>query len=449
MYKSFDRRTPFAFFSRLVVLFSLVLTACATAPVTEAQANSKYAGIVMDARTGKTLYKYNADSTRYPASLTKMMTLYMVFDAMKRGKIKKSTRIRVSKHAASMVPSKLYIKAGGSLTAEQAIYALVTKSANDVAAAVAEHLGGTESQFAVMMTRKARQLGMSKTTFKNASGLSHSGQVTTARDMARLGIALQEHFPKEFKYFSTTKFKFGKSTFGNHNKLLGKVSGVNGIKTGYTRASGYNLVSSVEKNGRRIVAVVLGGRTGASRNAQMVKLINGYLGKASRRGGGNLIAKAPSTGFGAPQTASIASMPTSKLPLPTFAARQAPVAAPVQIARKPAEPAAPPAVAYAPVPRPKAAIQDAITTASTAPRSGWIIQIAALESRGEAVDYIRTAQSNASPVLGGRDPFIEIFEKGSTTYHRARFAGFSSKSEAWGACSDLKQYKYDCMAYEK
>lgn len=449
MYKSFDRRTPFAFFSRLVVLFSLVLTACATAPVTEAQANSKYAGIVMDARTGKTLYKYNADSTRYPASLTKMMTLYMVFDAMKRGKIKKSTRIRVSSHAASMVPSKLYIKAGGSLTAEQAILALVTKSANDVAAAVAEHIGGTESQFAVMMTRKARQLGMSKTTFKNASGLSHSGQVTTARDMARLGIALKEHFPNEFKYFSTTKFKFGKSTFGNHNKLLGKVSGVNGIKTGYTRASGYNLVTSVEKNGRRVVAVVLGGRTGASRNAQMVKLINGYAGKASRRGGGNLVAKAPSTGFGAPQTASIAAMPASKLPLPTFAARDVPAAAPVQIAQKPVTASAPAAVAYAPAPRPKVAVQDAITTASTAPRSGWVIQIAALESQGEAMEYIRNAQSNASPVLGGRDPFIEVFQKGSTTYHRARFAGFTSKSEAWGACADLKKYKYDCMAYQK
>ena len=452
MYKSIDRRNPLAFLSRLVVLFSLVLTACATAPVTKAQANSKYAGIVLDARTGKTLYKYNADSRRYPASLTKMMTLYMVFDAMKRGKISKSTRIRVSSHAASMVPSKLYIKAGGSLTAEQAILALVTKSANDVAAAVAEHLGGTESQFAVMMTRKARQLGMSKTTFKNASGLSHSGQVTTARDMARLGIALKEHFPREFKYFSTTKFRFGKSTFGNHNKLLGKVSGVNGIKTGYTRASGYNLVTSVDKKGRRIVAVVLGGRTGASRNAQMVKLINGYLGKASRRGGGNLIAKAPGTGFASPQTASIAAMPASKLPRPSLAARNVP-AAPVQLAAKPAAPAtngsAPAAVAYAPVPRPKVGVQDAITTASTASRSGWVIQIAALESQGEALDYLSNAQTKARPILGGRDPFIEVFKKGSTTYHRARFAGFSSKSDAWGACSDLKKYQYDCMAYKK
>ncbi len=440
MYKSSDRRNRFAFLSRFFVLFSLVLTACATAPVTPAQANSKYAGIVMDARTGKTLYKYHADSKRYPASLTKMMTLYMVFDAMKRGKISKSTRIRVSSHAASMVPSKLYIKAGGSLTVEQAILALVTKSANDVAAAVAEHLGGTESQFAVMMTRKARQLGMSKTTFKNASGLSHPGQVTTARDMARLGIALREHFPREFKYFSTTKFKFGKSTFGNHNKLLGRVSGVNGIKTGYTRASGYNLVSSVDKNGRRIVAVVLGGRTGNSRNAQMTKLINGYLKKASRRGGGNLIAKAPSS-FAAPKTSSIASMPLSKLPRPVFAARAVPQ--PVQ-----APETAPAAVAYAPTPRPKANVADTITTASIKPRSGWIIQIAALESQQEALDYLRTAQAKANPVLGNRDPYIEVFQKGTITYHRARFAGFSSKSEAWNTCSNLKKYQYDCMAYQ-
>ncbi len=443
MFKSFDKRNRLAFLSRFFVLFSLVLTACATAPVKPAQANSKYAGIVMDARTGKTLYKYNADSRRYPASLTKMMTLYMMFDAMKRGKISKSTRIRVSKHAASMVPSKLYIKAGGSLTAEQAVLALVTKSANDVAAAVAEHLGGTESQFAVMMTRKARQLGMSKTTFKNASGLSHPGQVTTARDMARLGIALREHFPKEFKYFSTTKFKFGKSTFGNHNKLLGRVSGVNGIKTGYTRASGYNLVSSVDKNGRKIVAVVLGGRTGASRNAQMTKLINGYLKKASRRGGGNLIAKAPSS-FGAPQTASIASMPLSRLPKPVLLARSQPeIEQPLPVPQS-----APAAVAYAPAPRPRVDVTDSIKTASTKPRTGWVIQIAALETQQEAIAYLRDAQTKASPVLGNRDPFIEVFEKGSTTWHRARFAGFASKSDAWGTCSDLKKYQYDCMAYQ-
>lgn len=436
MFQFFGRPKSVTILSRFAVLCAFVVAACVIAPVTQAHANSKYAGIVMDARTGKTLYSYRADDKRHPASLTKMMTLYMMFDAMKNGKMRKSTRIRVSKHAASMVPSKLNIKVGGSLTAEQAIYALVTKSANDVAAAVAEHIGGTESQFGVMMTRKARQLGMSKTTFKNASGLTNSGQLTTARDMARLGIALQEHFPREFKYFSTRSFKFGKSNFRNHNRLLGKVSGVDGIKTGYTRAAGYNLVTSVNKNGRKIVAVVLGGRTGTSRNAQMQKLVAGYLRKATRRGGGNLIAKGPSA-FGAPKVAGIASVPTAKLPVPSLAARVA----------KPA-PAAKVTTAYA-SPRPKVNVDKTIQTASTTPRSGWVIQIAALESQKQALDYIRTAQNKAGKVLGSKDPFVEVFKKGNTTYHRARFAGFASKSAAWNACSALKKYKYSCMAYLK
>lgn len=436
MSQSSDRPTSFAKSSKFKVIAAVLVAFFVAAPVSQAHANSKYAGIVIDARTGKTLYDYKADEKRYPASLTKMMTLYMLFEAMKQGKVKKSTKIRISSHAASMEPSKLGIKAGGSLTAEQAIYALVTKSANDVAAALGEHLAGTESNFGVMMTRKAQQLGMKSTVFRNASGLPDSRQVTTARDMARLGIALQEHFPREFEYFNTRSFKYGRSTFGNHNRLLGKVKGVDGIKTGYTRASGFNLVSSVNTGGRSIVGVVLGGRTGNSRNAQMTKLINSYLGKASRRGGGDLIAKANPTQFAAPVLAGIASISPSRLPIPADLQRP-------EVTQEAV------AVAYAPVPKPRVNVDSGITTASIKPRSGWVIQIAALDSQSLALDYLRDAQSKASSVLDQRDPFVEVFKKGNATYHRARFAGFASKSDAWDACSALKRYDYACMAYQK
>lgn len=433
MCKSSDRPNPFSFFSKIVAVVALASAITLAPPTSKASAAPQYAGIVVDARTGKTLYSSSADATRYPASLTKMMTLYMLFDAMRQGKVSKSTPIRMSKHAASMEPSKLGIRPGGSLSAEQAILALVTKSANDVAAAIAEHLGGTESNFGVMMTKKARQLGMSRTTFKNASGLPNSAQVTTARDMARLGIALQEHFPREFKYFSTREFRYGNARMGNHNRLLGKVKGVDGIKTGYTRASGFNLVSSVNTDGRRIVGVVLGGKSGASRNAQMIKLINNNLHKASKRGGGDLIAQAAPTRFGAVAVASASGLPSGNFPIPNLDGRPGYEEASV--------------VAYA-EPERKPNIDPAITTASLAPRSGWVIQIAALDSQPLALDYLSKAQDKAAKVLRNRNPFVEVFHKGSTTYHRARFAGFASKQDAWNTCGALKKYNYSCMAYE-
>ena len=272
---------------QLLVLIGIALS-LGSAP---AAANPKYAGIVIDAKTGKTLYANDADELRYPASLTKMMTLYMMFEALERGAIKLDTRIKFSANAAKEPPTKLGVGAGRSVTVEQIIYSLVTKSANDASTAIAEHLGGSEAKFASMMTAKARSLGMSRTTFRNAHGLPNSQQTTTARDMATLGIALREHFPRQYKYFSTRSFTFGKTRMGNHNRLLGVVRGVDGIKTGYTRASGFNLVSSVVDRDRSIVAVVMGGRTGASRNAQMKDLIARYLPKASTRGNGNLVAR--------------------------------------------------------------------------------------------------------------------------------------------------------------
>ena len=263
--------------AKILTLGALLFSVPATA-----MANPKYAGIVVDAKTGKTLYASSADAYRYPASLTKIMTLYVVFEELEAGRLSLNSRLTVSKYAAGRPPSKLGLRAGKTIKVKDAILALVTKSANDVATVVAENIGGSEKKFAERMTRTARQLGMNKTTFRNPHGLPNSGQRTTARDMARLGIAIQERFPQYYGYFKTRSYKYGKRTYGNHNKLLGRVKGVDGIKTGYIRASGFNLVTSVNTGGRQIVAVVMGGKTGASRNAQMTKLIGRYLKKASR-----------------------------------------------------------------------------------------------------------------------------------------------------------------------
>src|SRR5690348_12532040 len=236
-----------------------------------------YASIVVDANTGKVLEDTNADAQRYPASLTKVMTLYLLFEQLEAGKIKTSASLPVSEHASSQKPSKLNLKPGESITVENAIRAIVTKSANDVAVVVAEALGGTESEFARMMTRKARTLGMTNTVYVNASGLPNDEQITTARDQAILGRAIQERFPKYYAYFSTRSFTFHGHAIRNHNKLLGAVEGVDGVKTGYTNASGFNLVTSVRRGGRHIVAAVFGGRTARWRDARMRELISKYI----------------------------------------------------------------------------------------------------------------------------------------------------------------------------
>ncbi|MDI4656299.1 D-alanyl-D-alanine carboxypeptidase family protein [Xanthobacter autotrophicus] len=229
--------------------------------------------IIVDANTGKTLYEDNADALRHPASVTKIMTLYLLFEQLEAGNLKLDSNLEVSAKAASQQPSKLGVRPGSTIEVEDAIKALVTRSANDVAVVIAENLGGSESEFAEMMTRKARALGMSRTVFRNASGLPNPNQVTTARDLSILGRAVQDRFPKQYKYFSTRTFYYRGQAIGNHNRLLGRIEGVDGIKTGYTQASGFNLVTSVKRDGRYLVGVVLGGSSGGSRDARMTNLI--------------------------------------------------------------------------------------------------------------------------------------------------------------------------------
>ena len=233
----------------------------------------RYADIVVDANTGDVLHSTNPDAQRHPASLTKIMTLYLLFERLESGKLKLDTPFEVSAHASSQAPSKLGLRPGQSIQAEDAIKALVTKSANDVAVVVAEALAGSEDEFAKQMTRKARNLRMSRTTYTNASGLPDPDQVTTARDQALLGLAIQDRFPRYYRYFATQSFAYRGVRMSNHNKLLGRVEGVHGIKTGYIRASGFNLVSAVNRGDRRIVAVVLGGQSAGARDARMRSLI--------------------------------------------------------------------------------------------------------------------------------------------------------------------------------
>jgi D-alanyl-D-alanine carboxypeptidase len=234
----------------------------------------RYASIVTDARSGEVLGGQNYDETRHPASLTKMMTLYLLFEALRDGRMTLASPIRFSAEAASRPPSKLGVPVGGSISAEGAILALVTRSANDVAAAVAEAISGSEEAFARAMTQRARQMGMTRTTFRNASGLPDPEQVTTARDMALLGRRLIQDFPDRYHYFSVTHFQHGERLIRNHNGMLLDYPGADGIKTGFINASGFNIVASAQREGVRLVGAVFGGRGWAERNAHMAELFD-------------------------------------------------------------------------------------------------------------------------------------------------------------------------------
>jgi D-alanyl-D-alanine carboxypeptidase len=240
-----------------------------------------FSSIIVDGNSGATLSSNSPDGSRHPASLTKIMTLYLLFERLDAGKIKLDTEMEVSEHASEQAPTKLGLRPGQTIRVEDAIKGLVTRSANDAAVVIAETLGGDEDDFAKLMTRKARALGMTKTVYRNASGLPDDDQVTTARDQSTLGRAIQDRFPRYYRYFSTAAFNYHGQTIRNHNHLIGSVEGVDGIKTGYTRASGFNLVTSMRRGNRHLVGVVMGGRSGGSRDAIMRGLLVENLEKAA------------------------------------------------------------------------------------------------------------------------------------------------------------------------
>jgi D-alanyl-D-alanine carboxypeptidase len=238
------------------------------------------AAMVIDAYTGKVLYAENADKPRFPASVTKVMTLYLLFEALRDGDMRLDTQLKVSASAAAQAPSKLGLEPGSTIAAQDAMYALVTKSANDAAAVIAENIAGSEPAFARMMTMKARSLGMTNTTFRNASGLPDPNQTTTAQDLVTLGRRIIADFPEHTKIFGTRFFQYGKARHKNHNGLLFSYAGTEGLKTGYTRDSGFNLLTSCRRDDKHLIAVVLGGRSSRHRNARMRGLLDGSWRKA-------------------------------------------------------------------------------------------------------------------------------------------------------------------------
>lgn len=282
-----------AWIGRITIALILAAgTLIAASQSNRAEARPVQASIVVDAASGEIVSASNADAQTYPASLTKMMTLYLLFEALQDGRVKLTDTIRFSTYSAGQPATNLNVDAGDQISVETAILALVVRSANDAATAVAEYLGGTESGFAKLMTAKARELGMSRTTFRNANGLPDPKQKTTARDLATLSIALIRDFPQYYGYFSTTKFKYRGVTYSGHNRLLKSFKGYDGIKTGYIRASGFNLASSAERDGRRLVVVVLGGTSPSARDRKVADLLTvGF--KQSKGTGMLLAAKAP------------------------------------------------------------------------------------------------------------------------------------------------------------
>lgn len=244
----------------------------------------RYADLIVNPQTGEVYHQVNADAKRYPASLTKMMTLYMLFEALEKQRVTMNTRLEISSYAASMPQTNLALTPGDSIPVEIAIKALVVRSANDVAVVVAEALGGDVDRFADMMTAKARTLGMANTVFQNPNGLPNSGQYTTARDMAKLGIALKRDFPRYYPYFATRQFSWDGATYYTHNRVMLRYAGTDGIKTGFIGASGFNLVTSVTRGGRPLVGVVLGGASGAWRDNRMIQLLDESYAIVAARG---------------------------------------------------------------------------------------------------------------------------------------------------------------------
>ncbi len=354
-------------------------------------AKAGYASIIVDAVTGRILHATNADTRNYPASLTKMMTLYIVFEALEAGRWNMNTRLKVSRRAAGQPASRLGLDVGETIRVEDAILALVTKSANDVATTVAENLAGSERDFALMMTSMARKLKMTRTTFRNASGLPNRGQMSTARDMALLARALQQHHAKYYHYFSTREFDYEGHKHKNHNKLLTTYEGTDGIKTGYIRAAGFNLVASVKRGDTRLIGVVFGGRDSRQRNRIMTKLLNkGFSVMDGRRKTQPLIAE------------HVTKHRPARLPQP-----------------------------------PK--------TAKVATEEIWAIQVGAYARYSQAYRAARVAMDMAAELVGGGTvKVVPLKTRRGKTLYRARIHGLG-KQTAYSACRMLEKKDRDCM----
>jgi D-alanyl-D-alanine carboxypeptidase len=466
------------------ITFALVLSLLALASLGGAPAEARpvQATILVDIATGEVLQASNADTSTYPASLTKMMTLYLLFEAMQDGRVKLTDTITFSKYAAGMAATNLNVDKGDRISVETAILALVVRSANDVATAIGEHLGGTETGFARLMTNKAQMLGMTRTTFRNANGLPDPKQRTTARDMATLSVALIRDYPQYYGYFKRTSFKYRGVTFRGHNKLLKTFAGYDGIKTGYIRASGFNLASSAERDGRRLVVVVLGGTSPSMRDRKVADLLS--TGFKTQHGTGTLLAaKAPAGGkvkaaAPAPADSVVEDVIATFLVKPAQAAMTESQSAADRLALarlkgfapmlkpgtgpKMTKPAATPVLAsvapFAPMLKPgtgpkviKLAEAPALapdsqaTTVVWKPDGDYGIQVGAYSKYNAAQKAAQTATDTESKLLAEARIIIDTqkMNNGSKLY-RARVAGLT-KTDAQTACRNLKAKRTDCL----
>ncbi|MBY6263022.1 D-alanyl-D-alanine carboxypeptidase [Azospirillum sp. 412522] len=382
---------------------------------------AKAAAIVVDARTGQVLIDQDADAITHPASLTKMMTLYLTFDALEDGRLTLDQQLPVSSWAESMSPTKLGLRAGQTLKVETAILGLVTKSANDAAVVLAEALGGTESRFAEMMTRKARELGMRHTVYRNASGLPNMEQVTTARDYAALSRALMRDHAKYYPYFSRRNFVYGGRTLPNHNRLMSRYEGMDGIKTGYTVASGFNLAASAVRDGRRLVGVVLGGKSAVSRDDKMAALLDQAFGRPSR---------------GRDDAPVVASLDTTRSDAvdgegddddDEVEVKAKPVRASLQTAAIPVAPA-----------------REEKSGRGNTP-SRWGVQVGAFSSKAAGNKAVSQAVKQAPFLLRTAKASVVEARSGKETVYRARLTGLDEK-DARKACAVLTKHGHNCVA---
>lgn len=385
-----------------------------------AQTSSKYAAIVVDAKTGEVLYENRADSPRYPASITKVMTLYLTFEALASGKLQLDDRVVFSPRAAAQSPTKLGVRAGDSISVDEAMKALATKSANDAAVALAEKLGGTEQRFAALMTLRARELGMKDTNFANASGLPDSRQVSTARDIAVLSRAVMRDYPQYYKLFSTAYFEFRGQKLRNHNGLLHRMYGVDGLKTGYTNASGFNLAVSAVRDNRRLIAVVLGGPTTKARDNNAENLLLTGFDVMTRRARGENIQVAQSFFEGTSMAGG---------------------AGRVQTAQGDKDEEGMKIVLASTAPPMRASKVEIVEKSKKGQSKGkWTVQVGSFNSRSDAREQLQIVEKKFGKHF---DDARGVAEKDGGKY-RSRFSGFTEKT-AKDACRALKAKKQPCM----
>lgn len=434
------RRVLFAAFAAAAMVFAPMLNGVAAAQVPYAQLQAaprnnpadqpKYAAVVVDANTGEVLYAKRADSPRYPASITKVMTLYLAFEAINEGRLKPTDLITVSAKAAAQPPTKLGLSAGDMITVDDAMKALAVKSANDMAVALAEHLaGGSEAKFAALMTLRAQELGMMNTRFVNASGLPDSRQVSSARDIAILSRAVMRDYPQYYSLFNLRSFTYRGVTMNNHNRLLFRMPGVDGLKTGYTNASGYNLAASGVQDGRRLIVVMLGGTSNAARDNHVQELLTTGFDVMRRRDRGERILVAQSLFEPPPPPAplqyDVAQGDSSDLPRAYFTA--GPEAKPVQVSASMADA--------------RKAATPKKTTPAKKPKGQWTVQAGAFKSKDQAKTQMGTIQKRFGKVLDDAEGVIGGKVDG---FFRVRFTGLTA-DDARAACKALSAKKQSCM----